>query len=147
MKTKVILDQLAIIESQRENLLKELEVKRSNQTIKCGCGRSHKIKDCHLIQTHWYERPHGCSGGDTWHQGEMQFVCPDTDNKNRLYFPQNDIPYEKRGDFKYSAEQQFQRIFKRLFKSVTEDYDTDKRKWWLNEWINNHHEQYGIKIG
>jgi hypothetical protein len=50
-----------------------------------GCGMGMQIKDLDYIQTHWYEQPHGCMGGDTWHSGEGRFKCPHCGHTNRLY--------------------------------------------------------------
>lgn len=50
-----------------------------------GCGMAMQINELEFIQTRWYEGPHGCSGGDHWHQGEGQFVCIHCGTRNRLY--------------------------------------------------------------
>ena len=49
------------------------------------CDTSHMVKDVVYVQTHWYESPHGCMGGDTWHQGEGQIICPSCGARLRLY--------------------------------------------------------------
>jgi tRNA(Ile2) C34 agmatinyltransferase TiaS len=63
---------------------------KSSDTITCygdqngkGCGKKIKLKDITLIQTYWYEKPWGCTGGDTWHSGETNFVCPKCKQRNR----------------------------------------------------------------
>jgi hypothetical protein len=35
-----------------------------------------QIRSLTYIQTHWYETPYGCTGGDLWREGEGQFDCP-----------------------------------------------------------------------
>lgn len=82
---------------QAERILEQREEAIAKQTrgtlVKCttqvatgkGCGALHAIKDLTYIQTHWYTRPHGCSGGDYWNQGEGQFICPSCGHRNRLY--------------------------------------------------------------
>ncbi len=50
-----------------------------------GCGMGHEIRNLDYIQTHWYESPYGCTGGDMWHQGEGNFICPHCEHRNRLY--------------------------------------------------------------
>jgi hypothetical protein len=69
-----------------------------------GCGTALEIGELEYIQTHWYESPHGCSGGDHWHEGEGQFICPHCGHRNRLY---------DRKDVKG---------LKHLFKSITKAY-------------------------
>jgi len=49
-----------------------------------GCGAGFYIDELEYIQTHWYESPYGCTGGDNWHQGEGQFICPKCAHRNRL---------------------------------------------------------------
>jgi len=131
------------LKTQRKNLAKE----RSSKEFNCGCGSKHKIKDCIAIQTHWYTSPSGCSGGDYWNEGELQIVCPDTDSKNRLLYKTNyALDYKDRNKYKYSAEIQFNNIYKGLFKSIVDDYEEDKRSHWNSYWIDNNHEYYGINI-
>ena len=89
----VLLLQRDVLEKQlRENTL-HINSKRAKTVIECktnmrhghGCGAKFFIKDVTYIQTHWYETPSGCNGGDMWHQGEGQFECPCCKHRNRLY--------------------------------------------------------------
>lgn len=50
-----------------------------------GCGSLHAVADTVYIQSHWYESPHGCTGGDMWHAGEGGWICPSCGHENRLY--------------------------------------------------------------
>jgi len=70
---------------EREELLSHTPVSCTPNNHGRGCGESFEVRDLVYIQTHWYERPHGCSGGDTWHQGEGNFICPKCGHRNRLY--------------------------------------------------------------
>ena len=71
----------------------EINAKKAKTVIQCetnaaygqGCGNKFFIKDITYIQTHWYEKPHGCTGGDTHHPGEGHFECPSCGHRNRLY--------------------------------------------------------------
>lgn len=60
-----------------------------------GCGAELVIGDLTYLQTHWYEPPYGCTGGDNWHPGEGNFVCPHCGQRNRLYNRQDiqDLKY------------------------------------------------------
>lgn len=35
-----------------------------------GCGRTTVVSALTYLQTHWYTRPHSCTGGDCWSKGE-----------------------------------------------------------------------------
>jgi len=87
----------------------------------CCCGKYHAIKTLDLIVTHWYVRPHGCSGGDYWNEGEWNFICPEGVN-NRLLFNDYDVDYTKRDDHKVAAEPAFKRLYRGLFKSSTDEH-------------------------
>ena len=50
-----------------------------------GCGAKTQIGQLTYIQTLWYEKPWGCTGGDTWHNGEGRFDCQKCGLRNRLY--------------------------------------------------------------
>lgn len=53
--------------------------------LKCdGCGKRTRVSSITYIQTYWYERPYGCTGGDRWHEGEGQWDCPKCDHNHRL---------------------------------------------------------------
>ncbi|KWT98487.1 MULTISPECIES: hypothetical protein [unclassified Variovorax] len=69
----------------RSGLLRQTPVACERNNFGQGCGAVTSIGELTYIQTHWYEGPHGCSGGDTWHRGEGQFVCPSCGHRNRLY--------------------------------------------------------------
>lgn len=81
------------LENKIEAKKQELEALREaakeetrNQRIVCPhCNKQPKLKDCTYIQTYWYTRPYGCSGGDYWNQGEGRFKCPHCGKITRLY--------------------------------------------------------------
>ena len=50
----------------------------------CSCGSMYPINTQTYIQTHWYTRPNGCTGGDYWNQGEANWVCPHCKFVNRF---------------------------------------------------------------
>lgn len=76
-------------------------------------GRIVRCKHCHkrsrlgrwgFIQTHWYESPYSCSGGDVWYQNETDechIVCPECKRWNYVFtHPQKTLVVEtlsKRG--------------------------------------------------
>lgn len=111
---------------EKEKELQELKLKhqtittlRDTKTIKCygsqagrGCGKNINVKDIELIQTYWYESPWGCTGGDTWHRGESNFICPKCGKRNRpcwnKEFNLADMDFD---DIKFN------------FKNITEEYE------------------------
>lgn len=65
-------------------LVRAREVLRVERSITCACcGKKTKLKNLTLLQTHWYEGPYGCTGGDHWHRGEKQYECPKCGQINR----------------------------------------------------------------
>lgn len=100
-------DALAKVEKAEKALEKandKLKEEKSKTLVKCfTCGALSSISELKYIQTHWYEQPYSCNGGDMWHQGEGQFMCSNG-HINRLY---NRKEVE---EYKY------------LFKSIEETY-------------------------
>jgi hypothetical protein len=79
---------ITALRTEREEILKR-ELK-----VTCGkCSTSTPIGELTYIQTHWYESPWGCTGGDTWHKGEGQTVCPGC--SSRLRFINNSSHYSE----------------------------------------------------
>lgn len=140
-----ILESLKQVRRREAALLKELDRQRGNKRFLCGCGKRHSIKDCVAIQTHWYTSPSGCNEGDYWNTGEIQIVCPVTDNKNRILF--RDHPdWSLRKHYDYSAAMQFSSLYPKLFKEIIQDYDKDKRPWWNNDYFDTHRETFHLHV-
>jgi hypothetical protein len=69
-----------------------IKVELSKTLVRCessnyglGCGMAMEVRELTFIQTHWYESPHGCNGGDMWHRGEGNFKCLHCGRRNRLH--------------------------------------------------------------
>jgi hypothetical protein len=95
----------AELKTKLDELEKEAAKKTSKFAVICesnnygnGCGYGFYIQDLEYVQTHWYESPHGCTGGDNWHKGEGQFICPKCGHRNRLINRQDveDLKYKFR---------------------------------------------------
>lgn len=70
--------------------IKTRDKARKNALIKCcRCASEHPITTQVYIQTHWYTRSHGCTGGDYWNTGEANWECPKCGFKNRFNTPGN----------------------------------------------------------
>jgi hypothetical protein len=147
-KLKILGDQRIELENQRIELENQLKEQRANKVFECACcSKLHKIKDCVAIQTYWYTQPSGCMGGDYWNEGELQIVCPLTDSKNRILFTSNySVEYSKRGDYKYSADQQFKNLYIPLFSSIIEDYKDDHRPWANCYYFDNHRADFDLHV-
>lgn len=94
---------------ERTKLYRETLLKCENPNgylSKGGCGNSHQIGTMTVIQTHWYETPHGCSGGDLYHAGELRAICPSCGKHLRLI--------ETHEKFSF---------LKKYFKEVVDHYD------------------------
>lgn len=99
----------------------DVNAERANRRILCCCGKMHSIKSLDLIVTHFYISPHGCTGGDYWLEGEWNFVCPKGVN-NRLLFNDDSVDWKKRDTVDVAAEPTFKRLYRRLFKSSTDEH-------------------------
>ena len=95
----------------------ELRAIRARRTIWCACGGLHAIGELVLRVTHWYEEPHGCTGGDYWSEGEWQFVCPVNGGFNRLLFEDYGVEYDKQRKIGVAAEPTFKALYRGLFAS------------------------------
>jgi len=102
--------------------LRELErASDSRKVFKCGkCGKGTQLKNLTYTQTHWYESPSGCTGGDLWHSGEGNITCPKCGCRNRLI-----------REYGESFVQH-----KHLFGNIADDYDDEHRGRYGEEWVN-----------
>jgi hypothetical protein len=72
------------LEKQRDDLLRQTTITCEGGYRNVVCGAELVIGDLTYIQTHWYEGPHGCTGGDRWHPSGGEFDCPRCGVRNRL---------------------------------------------------------------
>lgn len=87
MTEKQIKARLKELSAEQDTLHDQLDEIKARKTLKCQkCGKRTQVKKLTLIQTHWYVRPYGCTGGDYWNEGEKQFDCPKCGFRNRDYF-------------------------------------------------------------
>ena len=107
-KKKGILKDLSDVEDQIKDKLKKTPVQCTyNPRFGEGCGMGFTIDSLDYIQTYWYKSPHGCMGGDSWRQGEGNFICPNCKHRNRLYDKPEIVE------------------LKHLFKSVKDEHNKD----------------------
>ncbi len=140
---KSISKKLEELEVKKQKLLALQREERASRDFLCGCGEFHKINECTLIQTHFYIPPSGCSDGDYWNEGEVQIICPKTNNKNRVYFTPHSN-YFRRKYLEYNVEMQFKKIYTPLFKSVIQDYKEDCRRFWNNDYFDKNREKFEL---
>lgn len=78
-------EQVAAIDAQIAKLQAGRGAVQRTRLITCyHCKAQTPIASLTYIQTRWYEQPHGCTGGDRWHDGEGEFVCPSCNGTNRI---------------------------------------------------------------
>jgi len=152
-KESFIRDLMALsLEGELDNLrLKEagilasIDERNKRKKIDCeGCHKSHQIKNLVLIQTRWYTPPSGCTEGDYWNEGEMQFICPETNVINRLLFFNDDVPYGERRNYENDPEEQFRRNYKSLFKEIVESCGETPEPWKNNYYANQNRKKFGL---
>jgi len=138
-------DQLEIINQEESKILEAIDKRNSRRTIKCvSCDDFHRIRDLDAIQTHWYTPPTGCTEGDYWNEGELQFVCPETEVRNRLLFSNNDVPWEERRDYKNDPGEQFKTNYKDLFKKVIDTHREDDYEFVNNRYVDRNRKKFGL---
>lgn len=139
-------DQLKQVHQEETRILQKIDERNKKKTIKCsGCDEFHQIGTLKAIQTHWYTQPFGCTGGDYWNIGELQFVCPETGIINRLLFDNYDVPWEERRKYENNPEEQFRTNYKKLFKEVVDTHgDKIQGKWVNNFYVDQHRKEFGI---
>lgn len=129
-----------------EQVEEKIDARNSNREIECSsCEESHKIRELKAIQTHWYTSPSGCTGGDYWTEGELQYVCPENDVRNRLLFRNYDVSHEERKHFKNNPEKQFSSMYKGLFKEVEDNHDEPFSEGHVNNfYVDKNRKKFGL---
>lgn len=123
------------------------EAQRARQKFKCTCGKMHAIKDCDVIQTHWF-RPSSGYEDSFWSESDLKIICPTTQIRNRVYFGlRPEVDWKLRADYDYSPRLQFSRRYKHLFRKVIEDFDEDRGNWVNNEYFDKNFTKFGLHIG
>jgi hypothetical protein len=103
---------------------------KSRKMVQCAaCGKRSRVSGVDYIQTLYYERPYGCTGGDRWHEGEGCFLCPKCGVRNRLLgghpgFRGNEDNYHKTHPYTY---------LKPYFREVIRQADSDRN--FVNHYI------------
>lgn len=138
--------QLRKIEQERTKILTKIKKREKQKTIQCAsCDHEHKIGELTAIQTHWYVKPEGCSGGDYWNEGELQYICPETKTRNRLLFDNTDVPYENRYDYEHNAQAQFKNKYKHLFAQVIPEHEEQTPRPFVNNYyVDDNRKKFGL---
>jgi len=143
-------EKLAKLRLEEKKILEKIDKRNRKRTIKCkGCNHYHKIEELVAIQTYWYERPRGCTEGDLWIEGELQFICPETGITNRLLFDNYDVPYEEREKYRNNPEKQFKAMYRKLFKEIKEKYirgyvETEYTTTVINRYVDHNRKKFGL---
>lgn len=123
------------LEEQKKEISRAIDELNRKREIQCSCGDSHSIGDLTAIQTHWYTPPSGCTEGDYWNEGELEFCCPTTGIINRLLFDNYDVPWKERDKYDNNPAQQFNHMYRRLFKEIINTYEPNMS----GRGVNNHY--------
>jgi hypothetical protein len=109
------------LQEEQQHLFEKLEQEKANKKFDCcWCKKQHKIKDCEVIQTHYYTNEPYAEG---WLESDLHIVCPTTGKRNRVLFQARyDIEWPKRNDPKYDLSEKFSSEYKRLFKKVIDEH-------------------------
>lgn len=130
-----LLEQNQAAEDRLREKRKELDAQR---TLPCeACDDAHQIQDTTLVQKYFYIRPHGCTGGDYWKRGELQFICPEEHVRNRLLFftgEESTAEYGRRFRNRYGA----------LFNEIEELRGDPDRDFVNNRYLDEHKEEWGL---
>jgi len=135
-------DQLENIRKEEGKILDRIKNRNSKRKIQCSCCENfHEIHNLTAIQTHWYVTPSGCTEGDYWNEGEIQFLCPDSGVINRVMFDNYDLEKRKL----YDPEYQFKSIYKILFNEIKNEYrDKMPGERMNNYYVDSHRKKFGL---
>jgi hypothetical protein len=138
--------QLNDLHQQEHELLQKIEEQNKRKKIPCKCcNKNHSIYKLTAIQTYWYVEPSGCTDGGYWREGEMQFICPLSNIRNRILFDNYDVEWHLRDKYDFSPELQFKGGFRKLFKEVTKYYDKNGRYQFVNNYyVDQHRKKFGL---
>jgi hypothetical protein len=132
------------LESELTNLKQQEKQINSRKKFLCACNKMHSIRECGVIQTHWYVPPRGCSEGDYYNEGELQIVCPTTGTRNRVLF---NIPYSLRDSFDYNPETKFKNKYKSLFNTMIDEYEEKRNHSFVNNYyFDEHRKKFDIEV-
>jgi hypothetical protein len=134
--------------AQLDEAIADQQEERRRRRILCSCGKMHPIGKLDLLVTHYYIEPHGCTGGDYWREGEWQFLCPYTGERNRLLFDDYDLDWKDR-DTSKAAGVVFKYLYRGLFANTIDTHgDADESKygraWANNYYIDQHRERFEL---
>jgi len=134
------------LRQNEQDILSRIRQRDRSKTIGCACCKKlHRISEVKAIQTHHYIEAHGCTQGDYWNPGELQFICPKTGVINRLLFVSCNIPSEERDVYENDAERQFKDRYRSLFLEVEDSYKTQVGAIWMNNhYVDNNRAKFGL---
>lgn len=140
------------------NFDKSIAELRKQLTIPCtNCGAIHQIGELTYVQIVYYQKPYGCTMGDYEYDSDgSEFICPTCDVHNNLSFmtSRHSVPWDKRDNFNSNPEKQFKRIYKSLFGKIIKLRDSERKDDWgvityktkQNTWVEEHLDEFGLKI-
>lgn len=104
-------------ETVKEVVLHDMPTPTENKTILCKkCGKRSKVTKVRYADYYWYERPHGCMGGDMWHHGGILIECPKCEARESVSKP------HKYSDIKNDVEYNTLKVLLNAYGIQCEDY-------------------------
>lgn len=126
---------LADLKEQEKAILADQAKARGNKKFKCtACDKMHTISKCDAFTFPRWESGSGYDDGRWW-EGEIYIRCPETQKYNRCYFKSPSYPHYS--SYEHSTDMQFKRLYKPLFKTLTQREDDKRLNYSL--WDNNHY--------
>ena len=90
-----------------EEAEEELKKVEQTQSILCKkCGKRSQAQKFRYSIRYWYEEPHSCNDGDTWHHAGFYLECPKCKHIANVYEPN-----------KYSSNKEIER-YDMLYKLI-----------------------------
>ena len=137
--------QLKKLEEEKNQIMERIDERNSKRKIECrACESAHQIKDLELIQTQEYVKPSGCTDGDYYIDGEMQYICPKTRIINRILFDNSDVEWEERKKYENNPEKQFKRMYSSLFEEISEETTVVENKSVINYFVDQNRKKFGL---
>jgi hypothetical protein len=142
--TALALKRVRNAQAELARAMDNLQEIRKRRRIQCSCKSYHRICDLTLRITHYYNEPHGCTGGDYWSEGEWQFLCPKTGDINRLLFHDEQVDWKERDKIGVAAAPTFKHIYRNLFGACVKVHERGAQPGFFNFYVDQHRRMFEL---
>lgn len=133
---------------ETEDLQRLIDERKRRTMLACySCDSRHPIGNLTLVQVYFHVPPRGCNEGDYWQRGEIRFICPRTDEHNRLLFDTDDVPWPERERYENDPQAQFLRNYGHLFAqriNYHKGEDHPQPAWVNNYYLDQNRKRFGL---